>query len=122
MIYAIEEPETSQHQKHQKILIKSFIKLAQRQGIQIILTTHSPSIVKALDFQNLRVIKNEDENKRIIKIEESALPIPSLNEVNYLAFGEADEEYHNELFGYIKENNNLWERFKMKHKTISEDM
>ncbi|MCH5336973.1 MAG: ATP/GTP-binding protein, partial [Campylobacter sp.] len=29
------------------------------------------------------------------------LPIPSLNEVNYLAFGEADEEYHNELYGYI---------------------
>ena len=27
---------------------------------------------------------------------------PSLNEVNYIAFEEIAEEYHNELFGYIK--------------------
>ena len=31
------------------------------------------------------------------------LPYPSLNEVNYLAFSEITEEYHNELFGYIEE-------------------
>ncbi|EAH6127535.1 hypothetical protein FT004_07925 [Campylobacter jejuni] len=29
------------------------------------------------------------------------LSIPSLNEINYLAFDEADEEYHNELYGYM---------------------
>lgn len=31
------------------------------------------------------------------------LPYPSLNEVNYLAFSEISEEYHNELFGFIEE-------------------
>lgn len=101
LIYAIEEPETSQHQKHQRILIEALIELSKQQGIQVIITTHSPVIVKKLAFKNLRVIKNEQNQKKIVKVEEAALPIPSLNEVNYLAFGEADEEYHNELYGYI---------------------
>ena len=29
-------------------------------------------------------------------------PYPSLNEVNYLAFGEVSEEYHNELYGFLQ--------------------
>lgn len=111
IIYAIEEPETSQHQEHQRKLIEAFKQLANQAGIQIILTTHSPSIVKLLDFKNLRVVKNEGNKKEIVGIEESALPIPSLNEVNYLAFGEADEEYHNELFGMIKEDKDKWKCF-----------
>ena len=31
------------------------------------------------------------------------MPYPSLNEVNYLAFSEITEEYHNELYGFIEE-------------------
>ena len=27
---------------------------------------------------------------------------PSLNEVNYVAYGEATEEYHNELYGFLE--------------------
>lgn len=103
IIYAIEEPETSQHQEHQRLLVKSLVQLSKQNGIQVILTTHSPTIVKGLKFDNLRVIKNgNDGEKQIVKIDEASLPIPSLNEVNFLAFGEADEEYHNELYGYIE--------------------
>lgn len=32
----------------------------------------------------------------------NSLPYPSLNEVNYIAFGEANEEYHNELYGFLQ--------------------
>ena len=35
------------------------------------------------------------------------LPYPSLNEVNYLAFSEVTEEYHNELYGYIETEGQL---------------
>lgn len=102
IIYAIEEPETSQHQEHQRLLAESLVQLSKQNGIQVILTTHSPTIVKGLDFDNLRVVKSGDnEEKQIVKIDKASLPIPSLNEVNFLAFGEADEEYHNELYGYI---------------------
>ena len=31
-----------------------------------------------------------------------SLPYPSLNEVNYIAFGDVNEEYHNELYGFLQ--------------------
>lgn len=101
IIYAIEEPETSQHPSHQRKLIEAFIELSKTENTQIILTTHSPSIVKLLEFEHLKLIK-EDTEKEIVNIEQSDLPYPSLNEVNFLAFNESDEEYHNELYGYIE--------------------
>jgi hypothetical protein len=39
--------------------------------------------------------------KEIAKIQKRYLPSPSLNEVNYLAFGEVTEEYHQELYGFL---------------------
>jgi len=101
IIYAIEEPETSQHPNHQRKLIEAFIALSETDNTQIILTTHSPAIVKMLKFEHLKLIK-EDTQKEIVNIEQSDLPYPSLNEVNFLAFSESDEEYHNELYGYIE--------------------
>lgn len=106
IIYAIEEPETSQHYEHQKILIESLKQLAESKNTQIIITTHSSLIVKALNFENLRLIENtNNENKLVRHISEKNLPYPSLNEINYLAFNEATEEYHNELYGYIEAEN-----------------
>jgi len=101
IVYAIEEPETSQHPSHQRKLIEAFIELSKTNNTQIILTTHSPSLVKLLDFEHLKLIK-EDTAKEIVSIERADLPYPSLNEVNFLAFNESDEEYHNELYGYIE--------------------
>ena len=101
IIYAIEEPETSQHPEHQRILIEAFKKLSNNENTQIILTTHSPAIVKLLEFRQLRLLKKENGKVNEINIEKNELPYPSLNEVNFLAFGEADEDYHNELYGYI---------------------
>jgi len=109
IIYAIEEPETSQHTEHQKVLIKSFKKLAETHNAQIMITTHSATLVKELNFENLRLIST-DNGLRIIKtVEPNQLPYPSLNEVNYLAFSEVTEEYHNELYGFIEESNYLTE-------------
>lgn len=105
IIYAIEEPETSQHPQHQTQLIKSFKDLAGADKTQILLTTHSPPIVKMLSFDNLRLIKKNP--KEIISIEPSNLPYPSLNEVNFSAFNEANDEYHNELYGYIESESKL---------------
>ena len=113
IIYAIEEPETSQHPDHQRKLIKAFIKLSETQRAQIVLTTHSPAVVKMLTFEHsLILIKEESDSRKINKIEKRDLPYPSLNEVNYIAFGEADQEYHNELYGYI-EGEGLLREFKL---------
>ena len=117
IIYAIEEPETSQHPSHQRKLIEAFIELSQTENTQILLTTHSPSIVKLLEFEHLRLIK-EDAEKEVVSIERGDLPYPSLNEVNYLAFGESNEEYHNELYGFI-ESEELLRDFKDGRQTIA---
>lgn len=116
IIYAIEEPETSQHPNHQRKLIEAFIELSSADKTQIILTTHSPSIVKLLEFEHLQLIKNGN-GKEVINVESGDLPYPSLNEVNYLAFGESNDEYHNELYGFI-ESEQLLNDFKINKETI----
>ncbi|WP_421813017.1 ATP-binding protein [Flagellimonas sp.] len=102
IVYAIEEPETSQHTFHQKILIRALLALSQADNTQVLLTTHSPIIVKELNFENLRLIVFEDGGKVVKSVESGQLPYPSLNEVNFSAFNEITEEYHNELYGYIE--------------------
>lgn len=102
IIYAVEEPETSQHTNNQKILIKAFKDLSTLPGVQVLLTTHSPDMVKELDFENIKIVGNELGEKKVLCIEDEVLNYPSLNEVNYLAFDEINEEYHNELYALIE--------------------
>lgn len=103
IIYAIEEPETSQHSKAQKQLIDSFKTLADT-GAQILLTTHSGHVVKELDIKNIRVIYKDSQGRKITTVSNNILPTITLNEVNYLAFGEISEEYHIELYAHIAAN------------------
>ena len=77
--------------------------LSEADNTQIIITTHSASIVKELEFRNLRLISYEDGAEKVQPVDPGQLPYPSLNEVNYLAFSEITEEYHNELYGFIEE-------------------
>ena len=102
IIYAIEEPETSQHAEHQKILIDALKDLAGSENTQVILTTHSASIVKKLEFDHIKLITENDGVRNVSNVEPNQLPYPSLNEVNFVAFGDVSEEYHNELYGFIE--------------------
>lgn len=101
VIYAIEEPETSQHANNQRLLIDAFKDLSKNSNVQVILTTHSSQIVKSLDFANIRNI-TDDQECRVKEVKPSCLPYPSLNEVNYLAYDEVSVEYHNELYGNLQ--------------------
>ncbi|ADK67341.1 conserved hypothetical protein [Olsenella uli DSM 7084] len=111
VIYAIEEPETAQHTENQKKLIEALQELSKIDGVQVILTTHSPYIVKHLEFENLRLIAkgNNPGDRKISKVLPGQLRYPSLNEVNFIAFNESTEEYHDELYGAIEENEWLGE-------------
>ncbi len=102
IIYAIEEPETSQHTANQKKLITALKELAEAENTQVFLTTHSANIVKALAFPSLRLVFEEGNRKNVTAVTPAQLPYPSLNEVNYLAFTEVSEEYHDELYGHLK--------------------
>lgn len=67
IIYAIEEPETSQHPNNQKILITSFLELSKSDNAQVILTTHSPNLAKELPTDTIRFVDRDDENSPVIK-------------------------------------------------------
>lgn len=103
VIYAIEEPETSLQNDFQIQLIQAFKRLSEANKTQVILTTHSPTIVKQLDFEDIKLITIDNKKKKSMQVSEDVVPYPSINEVNYLAFDEISEEYHNELYGIIDE-------------------
>ena len=106
LIILIDEPELHLHPKLQEEFVKillEFSKIA-----QIILTTHSPLFVK-------QILENEKVQVHILKIENNelsvspmtarVLPYISANEINFVAFNLPTEEYHNELFEALKNNN-----------------
>ncbi|WP_461630874.1 ATP-binding protein [Labilibaculum euxinus] len=77
IIYAIEEPETSQHPNHQKILINSLIELSAQDNIQVLFTTHSSNLVKEIPIESLNYIHKTNEG---INIEYGLSDDNSINE------------------------------------------
>ena len=65
IIYAIEEPETSQHPNHQKILINSLTDLSSQDNIQVLFTTHSSNLVKEIPIESLNYIHKTAEGIQI---------------------------------------------------------
>lgn len=65
IIFAFEEPETSQHPDHQEMLIQAFIELANTGNSQIILTTHTPALAGLLPLQSLRFIEKTIDDRNI---------------------------------------------------------
>jgi len=66
LIYAIEEPETSQHPHNQVMLVKALEELAERPGCQVFLTTHTPMLARRFSQHSLRLITLEN-GKPIIR-------------------------------------------------------
>src|SRR5690606_37405091 len=55
VIYAVEEPETSQHPNFQRAIIEAFKGLVEG-GDQVILTTHVPGLAELLPIDSIRFI------------------------------------------------------------------
>ena len=83
-------------------MVKAFLELAKNTNTQVIITTHSATIVKELDYDNLRLITGDNILRTVSTVMPGQLPYASLNEVNFLAFSEIAEEYHIELYGFIE--------------------
>lgn len=66
IIYAIEEPETSQHPNHQKLVIDALINLSNQNGVQVLFTTHSANLVREIPIKSLRYVSLTDS---VISIE-----------------------------------------------------
>lgn len=60
VIYAMEEPETSQHPDQQMMLLEAFEDLVEQRGCQVLLTTHNPSLARRVDRSRLRLIEKQN--------------------------------------------------------------
>jgi hypothetical protein len=67
IIYAIEEPETSQHPHNQKILLESFQELASENGCQVLLSTHSPGFANYLPLDSFRFVSKQEDGTRLVE-------------------------------------------------------
>jgi len=67
IIYAIEEPETSQHPSNQKLLVDSLLELSEQENCQVILTTHVPGLAGHLPKDSLRYIDKDNEGGNRIR-------------------------------------------------------
>lgn len=67
IIYAIEEPETSQHPDHQKLLIDSLVKLSERPNIQVLFSTHSANLVREIPIRSLSYISSDVNGNIVIE-------------------------------------------------------
>lgn len=101
VIYAIEEPETSQHPDHQKFLIDSLIKLSQTGNTQILLITHHPATAQLLPTESLRLIKADDNNNLqicknevvLLEIADSLGILPTIGKIVICVEGESDRKF-----------------------------
>lgn len=100
MIILIDEPELHLHPKIQEKFIDFLIDISKE--VQVIITTHSPILIKQLLENEYVKILILNKDITYSKIGQKKLPYNSANEINYLAFNLATEEYHNELYEEIK--------------------
>lgn len=123
IIYAFEEPETSQHPSHQKLLIEAFLELSSKENTQIILTTHTPALGGLLPTTSLRLVEKSDKSQVsngsdevLQKITETlgVLPDPISNETKGLILieGKTDIIFFEHLCKVLKESGEIDKTFK----------
>lgn len=65
LIYAVEEPETSQHPDAQRDIVKTFMDMVDRGNCQVLLTTHVPGLASFLPLESLRLVQKGDETTTV---------------------------------------------------------
>lgn len=125
VIYAIEEPETSQHPTWQVELFNALLELSENSNTQVLITTHSPSLAGLVNTDKIRFInkingkpvvqKGSEENLETISqtlgiLPDISLSIDNLGVQSILCLeGPTDVEFFNhigKLFDLDLENDN----------------
>lgn len=68
VIYAIEEPETSQHPNYQVMLMKALLDLANQPNRQILVTTHVPALAGLIPIEGVRYVTKNEEGVPLVKM------------------------------------------------------
>lgn len=101
LILVLDEPELHLHPALQQKLMEFLVEASAE--AQVFIATHSPLLVKqSMECSRIKHVML-DRSGACIDMEERVLDYLSGNEINYLAFGLATAEYHNELYGALQE-------------------
>jgi len=60
IVYAIEEPESSQHPANQRLLIESLKELSTTEHTQVLITTHVPGVASLVDPNTIRYVRRDE--------------------------------------------------------------
>jgi len=121
IIYAVEEPEASLHPDLQKKLIKALIELSMKNKYQILLTTHSPALIRLFETTHINYVEQENGISKVRKFDETVADkiintmglLPNLGKVIICVEGTNDEKYLiniNQNIEELKEIINLQEK------------
>jgi len=70
VIYAIEEPETSLHPDLQIKLVNSLFELSKKHNYQVILTTHSPALIRLFETGHIKCVQKVEGKSKIFNSSE----------------------------------------------------
>jgi len=73
VIYAIEEPETSQHPNYQIMLMKALLALANQENRQILVTTHVPALAGLIPIEGIRYVTKDADGVPAVKMPSEAV-------------------------------------------------
>lgn len=80
VIYAVEEPETSQHPNHQKMLIRSLLEITEKGG-QVFVTTHAPGLAGEIPLENLRFVDKDNTGVRVVRSLTGTTPVGLFSDI-----------------------------------------
>ncbi|MDI6701119.1 MAG: AAA family ATPase [bacterium] len=111
VIYAIEEPETSLHPDLQAKLINALLELSKKPNYQILLTTHSPALMRLFKTKHIKFIERKDKTSTVSdfsekiagKIVENLGLLPEISKVVLCVEGTTDEKFFFNINQNIKE-------------------
>jgi len=115
IIYAIEEPETSLHPDLQIKLINSLKGLSERENYQILITTHSPALVRLFETSSIRYVEQENGIVRVEpfddnvanKVVENMGLLPNIGKIVICVEGTNDEKFLMNVNQHIPELKNI---------------
>ncbi|MCJ2008397.1 ATP-binding protein [Methylobacterium sp. J-092] len=68
VIYAVEEPESSQHPDNQVMLIKALLDLGNDPGSQVLITTHVPAVAAMVPVAAIRLVKRDGDGHPRLRV------------------------------------------------------
>lgn len=114
LIVLIDEPELHMHPSLQKSFVDFLLEISK--NAQIILTSHSPLLIKQLCYNEkvkVNILKKDNTSVELVPLGRRLLAYVSSNEINFLAFDLPTEEYHNELYEELKDQKGANKKIKI---------